>query len=58
MPVILKREAYRDWLDEGTPEGVLMEILHTHVRRDLISHPVSTAVNSVRNNSRELMKGV
>jgi putative SOS response-associated peptidase YedK len=58
MPVILKREAYRDWMDGGTPEGLLKEILRTRSRTDFVFRPVSKAVNSVRNNSRELIKGV
>ncbi|UCD81933.1 MAG: SOS response-associated peptidase [Desulfobacterales bacterium] len=52
MPVILKPEAYNDWLDPQIQETRhLQEILqHQHIR-ELNYYPVSKLVNHVQNNS-------
>ena len=52
MPVILKPEAYNDWLDPQIQETEpLEEILqHQHIR-EMKFYPVSTLVNRVQNNS-------
>jgi putative SOS response-associated peptidase YedK len=57
MPVILKPEAFKDWINVDTPLDTLKEILHTHTYKYLVSRPVSKAVNSVRNNSADLIEG-
>lgn len=53
MPVILDRAAYRQWLD---PSAVVGPGFDGALDLDLLTaRPVSTAVNSVRNNSAELL---
>jgi len=56
MPVILKPEAFKDWIRADTPINTLQEILTAHTHRDLVFRPVSKAVNSVQNNSPDLIK--
>jgi putative SOS response-associated peptidase YedK len=56
MPVILKPEAYVEWIDEGTPGDALKEILKDKVQNDFATRPVSKAVNKVENNSPDLIK--
>ena len=56
MPVILDPKAYGEWLDDGTPDEALKEILINHINRDFHSHPVSKSVNKVENNSEDLIK--
>jgi putative SOS response-associated peptidase YedK len=56
MPVILKPEAFKDWIETDTPVDTLTEIINTHIHKDLVSRPVSKAVNSTQNNSPDLIK--
>jgi len=56
MPVILKPEAFKDWIGADTPIDNLKEIINTHTYKDLVSRPVSKAVNSAQNNSPDLIK--
>jgi putative SOS response-associated peptidase YedK len=56
MPVILKPEAYQDWIDEKTPDEVLKDILKDKVQKAFALRPVSKAVNKVENNSPDLIK--
>ena len=56
MPVILKPEAFMDWMDESTSDGALKEIISNHTHKDLVFRPVSKAVNSVQNNSADLIE--
>jgi putative SOS response-associated peptidase YedK len=56
MPVILKPEAFKDWIKADTPLETLKEIISTHTHKDLVFRPVSKAVNSVQNNSADLIK--
>jgi putative SOS response-associated peptidase YedK len=56
MPVILKPEAFEEWIKAGTPLETLKEIISTHSHKDLVFRPVSKAVNSVQNNSADLIK--
>jgi putative SOS response-associated peptidase YedK len=56
MPVILKPEAFEEWIKAGTPLETLKEIISTHTHKDLVFRPVSKAVNSVQNNSADLIK--
>jgi putative SOS response-associated peptidase YedK len=57
MPVILSRSYYRNWLDSNaTDTDVLMDLLAAGRVTEFWFNPVSTAVNSVRNNGPELIK--
>jgi putative SOS response-associated peptidase YedK len=58
MPVILKPEAYGDWIKPETPVNTLKEIISNHTHKDLVFRPVSKAVNSAQNNSPDLIKKV
>jgi len=58
MPVILKPEAYQDWIDEETPDKALKEMLKDRVQKDFAFRPVSKAVNKVENNSADLIRAV
>lgn len=59
MPLILKPEAFEEWLDPGNKElAKIEELLKTSYVRDLKSHPVSKLVNRVENNARECMEPV
>jgi putative SOS response-associated peptidase YedK len=54
MPLILKPEAYEEWLDPGHKEPAkIEELLKTKYVRDLKSYPVSKLVNRVENDSKE-----
>ncbi len=57
MPMVIERDRWPDWLDPAyeDPAG-LMALLAPAASSGLISYPVSTAVNSVRNNGPELIK--
>jgi len=57
MPVILKPEAFHDWMNTGTPIGPLKEIITTRIYKELVFRSVSKAVNSTRNNSADLIEG-
>jgi putative SOS response-associated peptidase YedK len=57
MPLILKPEAYEEWLDPDNKESAKTEeLLRTQFVRDLKSYPVSKLVNRVENNSKECME--
>ena len=56
MPVILKPEVFKDWIDEETPNEALKAILRSQVQQDFAFRPVSKAVNKVENNSADLIK--
>lgn len=56
MPVILPPESYHLWLNPGTDLTSLRELLVPFPAATMSSHPVSTAVNSAQNDSRELIK--
>ena len=56
MPVILKPEVFRDWIDEETPNEALKAILRSQFQRELAFRPVSKAVNSAQNHSPDLIK--
>jgi putative SOS response-associated peptidase YedK len=57
MPVVLRPEHFNEWLDPATDADRIQEIL-ADARTDLQGYPVSTAVNSTRNNSPELLTQV
>ncbi|MFZ0484916.1 MAG: SOS response-associated peptidase family protein, partial [Desulfobacterales bacterium] len=52
MPAILKPEMYESWLDPLNQNiNELKNILQTGIVTELMSHPVSKSVNSVKNNT-------
>jgi putative SOS response-associated peptidase YedK len=55
MPVILKPQAFGDWLDPERQEIDLEALLAGMVHTEFKARPVSPAVNSTRNNSAELI---
>ncbi len=59
MPMVIDRAAWADWLDPGsTDPGQVRALLAPATAAGLVSHPVSFAVNSVRNNGPELTEPV
>jgi len=56
MPVILKPEAFEDWVDADTPVDALKTIISSQTCKDLVFRPVSRAVNATRNNSADLIE--
>ena len=55
MPMIIDRAAWADWLDPGHSDvAALRQLLAPATSSGLTSHPVSPAVNNVRNNGPEL----
>jgi putative SOS response-associated peptidase YedK len=51
MPAILKPKTYEKWLDPMNQDVKDLEnILQTGIVTELVSHPVSKSVNSVKNN--------
>jgi putative SOS response-associated peptidase YedK len=59
MPMVIEPDRWSDWLDPAhdDPAG-LMALLAPAASGGLISYPVSTAVNSVRNNGPELIERI
>jgi putative SOS response-associated peptidase YedK len=59
MPMVIPPESWADWLDPGNGEvSDLRALLAPAAARGLATYPVSTAVNSVRNNGPELIEPV
>ena len=56
MPVILKPEAFVQWIDASTSTDTLHYILQAQIQKEFIPRPVSRAVNSTRNDSADLIK--
>jgi putative SOS response-associated peptidase YedK len=57
MPMVIAPQAWADWLDPGTSDpGRLQPTMLPAMVGGLTSHPVSMAVNFVRNNGPELIK--
>lgn len=56
MPVILKPEAFEDWINVDTPTDTLKEIINTQSHKNFTTRPVSKAVNSARSNSADLIE--
>jgi putative SOS response-associated peptidase YedK len=57
MPMVIAPQAWADWLDPGTSDpGRLQATMLPAMAGGLTSHPVSMAVNFVRNNGPELIK--
>jgi len=55
MPVILDRETEKRWIENSSPE-VLIEFLKPCDATSLIAYPVSSLVNSPRNDSKEILE--
>jgi putative SOS response-associated peptidase YedK len=59
MPMVVQPDRWADWLDPaGDDPADLMPLLAPAASAGLISYPVSTAVNSVRNNGPHLLERV
>ena len=59
MPMVISRDHWADWLDPGnTDPGQLQAAMLPAMAGGLTSHPVSTAVNFVRNNGPELIESL
>lgn len=57
MPMIIDPASWTDWLDPANREvSDLRSLLVPAAKSGLTTHPVSTAVNSVRNNGPELIE--
>ena len=59
MPMVIQPDNWADWLDPAIGETAeLMPLLVPAAAQGLISYPVSTSVNSVRNNGPQLIERV
>ena len=59
MPMVIQPDRWADWLDPAGDEAAdLMPLLVPAAAAGLTSYPVSTAVNSVRNNGPQLLDRV
>jgi putative SOS response-associated peptidase YedK len=59
MPMVIPPDSWADWLDPGNADVAdLRALLAPAMARGLTSYPVSTAVNSVRNNGPDLIEPV
>ena len=59
MPAILRREDEDRWLDpDQTEPEILVEMLRPYPAGEMEAYPVSTAVNSPRNKSAEIIKPI
>jgi putative SOS response-associated peptidase YedK len=57
MPVILHSSDYELWLDEDVRKRELLkDLLHPYPASEMISHPVSTAINSPGNQGEKLIE--
>jgi putative SOS response-associated peptidase YedK len=56
MPVILGRDAYAEWLDPGTPESRLKELLAPYPADRMAARVVGPKVNSPRNDGPECVE--
>jgi putative SOS response-associated peptidase YedK len=56
MPMLIEHDRWAEWLDPGTPDAG--EFLIPAISAKLKAYPVSTAVNSVRNNGPELLEPI
>jgi putative SOS response-associated peptidase YedK len=55
MPMPLPESAWQDWLDPAADRDAANAALAAHTAEALVAYPVSTAVNSVRNNGPHLL---
>lgn len=55
MPVIIRKEHEATWLIENNT-NILQKLLTSYPSEEILFHPVSFEVNSVKNNYPELIK--
>jgi len=59
MPMVIEPDRWADWLDPAAADPAdLAALLAPAASSGLVSYPVSTAVNSVRNNGPELIERI
>ncbi len=58
MPVILPAESWEGWLDPDADPQALQRLLRPYPSRELRARPVSTRVNSPRNDDPECLKAL
>ena len=58
MPVILREEAYKQWLDPEINPGELKKLLEPYSTEEMKSHPVSSQVNRADVENEDLVKRV
>jgi len=57
MPVIIPPESYQDWLTEGDVQpAILQPLMKPHLAESMQAYPVSTYVNSPKNNSPQCIQ--
>jgi putative SOS response-associated peptidase YedK len=56
MPVILKREQEKKWLDSYSSESELLELLNPYPNELMLGFTVSPLVNSVQNDSQSVLR--
>jgi putative SOS response-associated peptidase YedK len=56
MPVILKKEDEKKWLDKYSSEASLLQMLHTYSADDMLSYTVSPLVNQVNNDTPGIIR--
>ena len=56
MPVILKKEDEKKWLDKYSSEENLLQMLKTYSADDMLSYTVSPLVNQVNNDSPGIIR--
>jgi putative SOS response-associated peptidase YedK len=56
MPVILKREDEKKWLDKYSTEAELKDLLKTYSAGEMLGYSVSPLVNQVSNDSPSVLK--
>ncbi|MCH6199912.1 SOS response-associated peptidase [Aquiflexum sp. LQ15W] len=56
MPVILKKEDEKKWLDKYSTESNLIQMLTTYSADDMLSYTVSPLVNQVHNDSPGIIR--
>lgn len=58
MPLMVEPDRWSQWLDPGTEQGSLLDLLVPAAPGGLEAYPVSTLVSNVRNNGPELLEPI
>jgi putative SOS response-associated peptidase YedK len=58
MPVIIKPSDYKSWLEPGTDSSTLRSLLLPFGAKKMYAHPVSTEINSYKNNRDGLLNRI
>lgn len=58
MPLMVEPEAWGSWLDPGADKAAVLDLLVPAAPGRLEAYPVSTTVNSVKNNGPELIEPI